>query len=73
MIYVSRHGSQYPVGIKDKLFKSFSNVVTTADLQNQSNPTAGGIDLTASSYFAYAGRNVRAFTLLFGISACYVL
>lgn len=59
-----QHGSQYPVGIKDKLFKSFSNVVTTADLQNQSNPTAGGIDLTASSYFAYKGE-------MYGLSHYY--
>ena len=59
-----QHGNHYPVGINEGLYKSFSDVITTADLQNVSNPEAGGIDLATSSYFAYNGE-------LYGLSHYY--
>lgn len=59
-----QHGNHYPVGINEGLYKSFSDVITTADLQNVSNPEAGGIDLATSSYFAYKGE-------LYGLSHYY--
>ena len=59
-----QQGSHYPVGINDGLYKSFSGTITTADLQNSSNPKAGGIDLAQSSYFAYKGE-------MYGLSHYY--
>lgn len=59
-----QHYSMYPVGIKDGLYADMSKVITTADLQDPSNKSAGGIDLENSSYFAYGGK-------LYGLSHYY--
>ena len=47
------HGSMFPKCAIDGLYNNFDDVLKTADLMDDKNPTAGGIDLAKTSYFVY--------------------
>ena len=49
------HGSRFPSCAIDKLYEDVSDYLRTADLMDDDNPTAGGIDLAKTSYFYYKG------------------
>ena len=47
------HGSMYANGVTKGLYADLSNQITTADLIDKNNPTAGGIDMSRSVQFSY--------------------
>jgi len=47
------HGSMFPKCAIDGLYNNFDDVLKTADLMDDNNPAAGGVDLAKSSYFVY--------------------
>ncbi len=49
------HGSHFPDMAIDKLYNPVTDIITTGDLMDNNNPTAGGIDLNKSSYFYWDG------------------
>lgn len=52
------HGSMFPACAVDSLYNDLSDYITTSDLMNDDDPTAGGIDLAKTSYFYYNGKIV---------------
>lgn len=50
------HGSMFPACAIDNLYENVLPTLRTDDLMDDKNPTAGGIDLAKSSYFAYKGK-----------------
>ena len=46
------HGSMYPACAIDGLYEDLTGHIRTADLMDNDNPAAGGIDLNKTSYFA---------------------
>ncbi len=50
------HGNFFPDCAIDGLYNTLNDVLTTGDLMDNNNPTAGGIDLAKTSYFVYKGK-----------------
>lgn len=50
------HGSMFPACAIDKIYLDLLPTLRTADLMDNNNPTAGGIDLNKSSYFFYKNK-----------------
>lgn len=48
-----QHGSMYPAGVIANLFEPLTDTITTADLMDPENPTAGGIDYDKSLAFGW--------------------
>ncbi len=50
------HGSMFPACAIDNLYNPLNDHIVQADLMDNNNPTAGGIDLAKTSYFVYKGK-----------------
>ena len=50
------HGVNFPACAIDGMYNDITNVISTGDVMDSNNPTAGGIDMNKTSYFIFKNK-----------------